>query len=401
MAEKKILLISQVFYPDEVAVANLFTNLCVVLVQSGLNIEVWSAQPSYTTNLKQPGYKDYQGIRIYYLKSTSFPKDKMSGRILNLITFSTSAAFKLIFTRDKSTVVSHTTPPFLAIILAFICSLKKRRFIYIMMDVFPDGLIRLKKFSSGNIFIKIWQGLHKKALKKCSDIVVIGRDMKDWLISFCPAVAHRVQYIPLWQDAKLIMPTDQDRNTFIENHQLGNKFIVQYSGNMGLWNEMKTIGKTINESYIGVKYVIIGSGMRKGELMDSISESVKSDVLFLPFQANQDYAVSVSACHAALVSLRYGAQGMAVPSKIIGIMAAGIPAIALVPVDSEIAYIIEEENCGIRVDPYDSNGLADAINKLKSDDELRKRLGKNGREAFLRKYTTEIIAEKYISLFQE
>lgn len=79
-------------------------------------------------------------------------------------------------------------------------------------------------------------------------------------------------------------------------------------------------------------------------------------------------------------------------------MAAGIPVIALAPVDSEIAYIIKEEDCGLRVDPSDSKGLVDAINILRSDERLRKRLGLNGRNAFLKKYTTEVIAEKYLDL---
>lgn len=398
MAEKQILLISQVFYPDEVAVANLFTNLCSVLVQSGLGIEVWCAQPSYTTNVHQLNEREYKGIKIHYLKSTSFPKDRMSGRISNLFTFSTSAAFKLMFSRDKRTVVSHTTPPFLAIVLSFICSLKKRRFIYILMDVFPDGLIRLKKVSSGNIFIKIWQTLHLAALKRCSEIIVIGRDMKNWILSFYPEGSEKIHYIPLWQDANLIRPVGYEDNPFVIQYNLVDQFVVQYSGNLGLWNEMEPIGFAINSNIANVKFVIIGGGMRKKELDQYLKKNDNENLMFLPFQTNENYSFSVSACHAALVSLRNGLQGMAVPSKIIGIMAAGIPVIALVPPDSEIAYILEEEECGVRVDPNDGDGLTNAILRLKSDDKLRQKLGKNGRDAFLRKYTTEVIAEKYLSI---
>lgn len=82
----------------------------------------------------------------------------------------------------------------------------------------------------------------------------------------------------------------------------------------------------------------------------------------------------------------------------IGIMAAGIPVLALVPEHSEIAYIVAEEKCGLIINPSDSEGLINAIIKLKSDENLRKRLGQNGRDAFLKKYTTKIIAEKFISL---
>jgi glycosyltransferase involved in cell wall biosynthesis len=138
--------------------------------------------------------------------------------------------------------------------------------------------------------------------------------------------------------------------------------------------------------------------MRKKELLESINDKNATNILFLPFQTNENYSYSVTACHVALVSLREGLEGMAVPSKIIGIMAAGIPVIAMVPDHSEIAYIVKEEKCGYIINPSDSEGLVNAITELKSDENLRKRLGQNGRDAFLRKYTAEIVAEKFNSL---
>src|SRR5450759_1120797 len=97
--------------------------------------------------------------------------------------------------------------------------------------------------------------------------------------------------------------------------------------------------------------------MRKKELLESIDASGSENVRFFPFQSNENYSLTVSACHVAIVSLRDEAKGMAVPSKIIGIMAAGIPVIALVPERSEIAYIVTEEQCGYVLNPSDSDGL--------------------------------------------
>ena len=398
MAEKKILLISMVFYPDEVAVANLFTNLSIELAASGLDIEVWCAQPSYTNTQRQPRELIYRGINIKYLKSTTFHKDKLPGRIINFVTFSIIVATRLLFSKVKTRVVSNTTPPFLAIIISLICSFKNRKFIYILMDIFPDGLIRLGKASGKNIFIRIWQSIHRAALKRSEYIVVIGRDMRDWLVRFYPEGAEKTRYIPVWQDEELIKPVDIKLNPFIVKYQLQDYFVVQYSGNMGLWNDMKTIGQAINKNITDVVFLIIGGGMRKKELLESINDKNATNILFLPFQTNENYSYSVTACHVALVSLREGLEGMAVPSKIIGIMAAGIPVIAMVPDHSEIAYIVKEEKCGYIINQSDSEGLVNAITELKSDENLRKRLGQNGRDAFLRKYTAEIVAEKFNSL---
>lgn len=400
MSARKVLLISQVFYPDEVAVANLFTNLSSELVKQGLEIVVWCAQPSYNYSDKQPKFRTYNGIKIQYLKSTQFHKDKLSGRLINYMTFAISVVTKLIFSKSKTQVISHTTPPFLAIVLAFICNFKKRDFFYIIMDVFPDGLIRLKKVSDRNIFIRLWSLLHLAALKRCKKIIVIGRDMEEWLLGLYPGGIKKIVYIPLWQDEELIIPINFEDNLFVLNNNLQEHFVIQYSGNMGLWNEMDAIGEVVNTKHEGVLYVFIGGGMRKKELLESIDDSDAENVKFFPFQSNENYSLTVSACHVAIVSLRDEAKGMAVPSKIIGIMAAGIPVIALVPERSEIAYIVTEEQCGYVLNPSDSDGLVSAIIKLKSDEKLRKKMGQNGREAFLKKYTSKIIAEKYMKLLE-
>jgi glycosyltransferase involved in cell wall biosynthesis len=395
MSERRVLLISQVFYPDEVAVASLFTKLCAELVKSGMKIEVWCAQPSYTTTIRQPRYRFYEGIDIHYLRSSNYHKDKFIGRLINFLTFTLSVVAKLTISREKTQVISHTTPPFLAIIIAFMCSIRKRHFIYILMDVFPDGLIRLKRASSRNFIIQIWSSLHLAALKRCKKIIVIGRDMEIWLRDFYLTGGEKIQYIPLWQDDELIQQVDFENNPFIISNQLQNHFIVQYSGNMGLWNEMEVIGRAVNKKPEGVMFVFIGGGMRKKELLKSFKESSPGNVMFFPFQSEDKYSYSVSACHAALVTLCDGIQGMAVPSKIIGIMAAGIPVIAMAPANSEIAYIVSEENCGYVLSPSDSAGLINAITELKSDENLRRSLGQNGRIAFEKKYTTKIISEQY------
>jgi glycosyltransferase involved in cell wall biosynthesis len=377
------------------------TNLCTKLVKKGLEIEVWSAQPSYTLTDRQPRFREYNGIKIHYLRSTSFHKDKVAGRILNYFTFFSSVILRLLFSGNRCTVISHTSPPFLAIIISLICFWRKRKFVYIIMDAMPDSLIRAGKLSTRSIFVKAWLRLHLSALKKCHKIVVIGRDMKSWLTGIFPLGADKIVYIPLWQDEELIIPADFNTNPFIIRNSLSEYFVVQYSGNMGLLHDMKTFGEAVIKGPDDVLFLFIGSGQRKKELLDTLKNTNRENFRLFPFLPNEEYAFSVSACHVSLISLNSGLEGMAVPSKIMGIMAAGIPVIALVPEQSEVACIIAEENCGILVKPGDCDGLLAAIHRLKSDPILRKQLGVNGREAFRLKYTTEVIAQKYFSLLNE
>jgi colanic acid biosynthesis glycosyl transferase WcaI len=396
---KKLLLISQVFYPDQVSTANLFTNMCSVLAKiESIEIEVWAGHPSYTETKRQPGSLIYCGFFIRYLASTNFPKKSLFGRTLNMLTFTANVAVKILFSRDKTPVWTHTTPPFLGILIAFICSVRKRKFIYILLDIFPEGIIRIGKVSRANPIIRIWHTLFMIALHRSDKIIVIGRDMKQWVENECPQCRGNIEYIPHWQDDSLLFPIDFKKNKFVIEKGLEDKFVVQYSGNFGLWNEVKTMGKAAIQNIEDVVFIFTGGGMRKAELLTELSAREQKNCIVLPFQPNENFNNILTASHVQLVTLREGLEGMAVPCKIYGILAAGIPVIAMVPSNSEIAYVVNEEKCGFVIEPKDLNGLIEMISLLKSDDKLRMQMGQNARKAFQEKYTTGIIAKKYKKL---
>lgn len=399
---KKILLISQVFYPDQVAVSNLFTKLFErVEGTSEYDLEVWCAQPSYTTRIRQPKYRNHKGISIHYLPSTNFQKDSFLGRMFNIASFSVSVLLKLVFMKTGDLIVVHTTPPLLAILVIGIAKLKGKKVIYILMDIFPDGLIRLGKVSSKNPLIKVWKNLHRKALNWSHRVIAIGRDMAEWVKGEVPNLPdQKLKVIPLWQDEKLISPVDFLNNPFVLKHNLCNYFVVQFSGNMGLWNDLETVGYAAAQGIDGVKFVFIGDGVRKRELVSAMGNKV-NDSIFFPFLDNEDYAHSVTACHCGLVTLRHEALGMGVPSKIFGIMAAGIPVLAVAPKNSEIALIVSESECGIVVEPGDVQALVSAIIFLKDNPERRKQMAINSRAAFENRYTIENGLKKYLAIFNE
>ncbi len=398
---KKFLLISQIFYPDQVSTANLFTGLCTLLAEDNIEVEVWSAHPSYTESARQPRQRKYKGIIIHYLPSTNFKKSSLTGRFFNILTFAISSTLKLLFSKEKTTVWVHTTPPFLGILLSGVCSFKRRKLVYILLDVFPEGLIRLGKVSRGNLLIRFWQRQFVITLKRSEKIVAIGRDIKQYVIEICQECTSKIEYIPHWQDDNLIFPIDFEKNEFIIEKGIKDNFIVQYSGNIGIWNEVSTMGKAVKINTEKVFYIFVGEGIRKEELLNGFDLENQQNVLLLPFQNNENFNNVLNASHVHLVTLKKSLEGMAVPCKIYGILASGRPVIALVPANSEIAYVVKEENCGIVVDPEDTDGLINAIILLRDNDILRKQMGLNGRMAFEKKYTTRIVAKKYKALLDK
>lgn len=398
--ERKFLLISQVFYPDEVSTASLFTGLCSSLTKKGVVVEVWAGQPSYTNPTRQPKTLNYRGIKIRYLASTNFRKTSIIGRFLNILTFSLSVSFRLLFSGEKIPVWTHTTYPFTGIIASLICRSKKRKFIYILLDIFPEGMIRLGKLSGKNRLVKLWDRMFIRSLERSDRIIAIGRDIKQWVGERNPALLEKTEYIPHWHDENIIFPVDPETNNFVAEYGLTGKFLVQYSGNMGLWNEMRAIGKAVKHSPDGVTFIFIGGGIRKEELIEEFMNNDPGNVMLLPFMPENKFNESLNAAHVHLVTMKENLEGMAVPCKVYGILAAGKPVIGMVPENSEIGLIIKEENCGILLNPGDSEGLVNAINLLKENQDLRNEMGRNSRKSFESKYKVSIIADRYKLLLE-
>jgi glycosyltransferase involved in cell wall biosynthesis len=85
------------------------------------------------------------------------------------------------------------------------------------------------------------------------------------------------------------------------------------------------------------------------------------------------------------------------PNKIFEYMSAGIPVIGSdFPLWKEI---IENNNCGICIDPTNPKSIANAISLVLSDDEKAEQMGGNGRQVVLEKYNWGIEEKKLITVY--
>ncbi|MCP4714283.1 MAG: glycosyltransferase family 4 protein [Deltaproteobacteria bacterium] len=400
---QKFFLISQVFYPDETATAAILTDIAAELAKDpAVSVEVWCAQPSYSTRQRQKSKVIHNNMEIFYMPGTNFPKAVLAGRLLNYLTFSLALFVRLLCAPGRTPVFTVTNPPFLGILVWLNSRLRRMPYVYIVHDVQPDGLLRLGMLKKNSFAARVWTWLNRCVLRGAERIVVIGRDMVGWVEATAPSAVDKTVYIPNCQDEQLIKPLNFNENLFVKGHQLADSFVVQYSGNMGLWNDMKSLALAARRLCgQGVQFCFIGAGMRQKELFEVWGNVAPENTLFLPFQPKNRIGASLTACHVALISLRRGLEGIAVPSKLYGILAAGVAVIAQVPQDSEVALTVGEAGCGIVVEPGDDEGLVRAILYLKEHERERLQMGRNARQAFEKKFTSSRVAEQYHALWRE
>jgi colanic acid biosynthesis glycosyl transferase WcaI len=398
-----ITLVSQYFYPEMISTGHILTELFVALDKQTKKT-VFCAQPTYYSTEKVNKIIIHEKIRIIRTSNTQYDKNSMKGKLLNSVTFLSHAFLLLLKQKSNNTVLFVTNPSILGFIGPILKAIKKRKYILLIHDFYPDIAINMGYIGNKSIVAGLWNLINVFVYRHASSIIVLGRDVQKVLMDKIPFDQHKkIVFIPNWADPSLINPIEHKENHLIQQLKLENKFIVEYSGNMGLTHDMETLIEAAKEiqNDAFVHFLMIGGGGKLKKIKEMVKKYNLNNVTFLPYQDRENLKFSLSAAYVSLISLEDGAQGLSVPSKLYGILASGRPSIALMADDSEVAITLKEFRCGITIPPKDVNALVGAIKWFITNESERIDMGLRAREAFLNNYTVEICAEQYLQLIDK
>ena len=152
--------------------------------------------------------------------------------------------------------------------------------------------------------------------------------------------------------------------------------VILFSGSLGAKQGLDVMVEIARDAGQNVEFVICGEGAEAARLR-GLATGLQN-VTFLPIQSAERLNDLLNLADVHFLSQDPRAARSVLPSKLIGMLASGRPVVAMVPEGSEIAELMD--GCGIRVDPGDVRGIANALAALKHDVELRVRLGNNARK---------------------
>ncbi|HZS93703.1 MAG TPA: glycosyltransferase family 4 protein, partial [Chloroflexota bacterium] len=274
------------------------------------------------------------------------------------------------------------------------------RYETILLDAYPDGLVALGTLRERSALVRVWRALNARAYRGAQHIIVIGRDMIGLLHDRYGVDRRHVTYIPHWGPKEAEgMPAE--RGSLLARLGLDRKFVVQYSGNMGLWHDMEALVRVAEHlrNDDRIHFLFMGKGRRR-EAAETLARRLKlTNITWLDFAPREELATALASCDAALISLRAGMEGVAVPSKLYGILAAGRPVLAMVPPNSEVGQTVREEGCGCVVPPGDVEGMVRAIRELAATPAIAEEMGHRARAAYSAKYTIDHAANAYRRLW--
>jgi glycosyltransferase involved in cell wall biosynthesis len=205
--------------------------------------------------------------------------------------------------------------------------------------------------------------LSRGALHGHDHVVAVGRCMRDRLVQERGLAPERVTVSPNWPPSA-VRPVPHDENAFRAEHDLDDRFVVMYSGNMGLAHPFDAVldaAARLQKEHPAVVVLFVGEGPRKDALQRQVARRSLDNVRFLPFQPRERLAESLSAADLHLVTMQDELEGLVVPSKLYGALGAGRPALFLGPSGSEAALVVREQDCGTVLSDPDGSTLAEVI----------------------------------------
>jgi putative colanic acid biosynthesis glycosyltransferase WcaI len=363
----RVLLLNLYYPPDTSATAKMAETVATALAREN-EVTIFCGRPSYDPTEHRP-WRLFQtekknGVRIVRVGSTDFPRFNMKKRVLNYLTYTALVIPRALFTRCDA-ILAMTDPPFEGILGAFVAMLKRKPYFYNIRDMYPDMAVGGAIVAPG-LLSRVWEKLHRWALRRATRVIVLGEDMRNRILG---KGVHDRQ-IEIVRDGAEILPSGVPRPQFdsevIRQIREGFRFVVLHAGNIGFYGAWETLVAAAKQlSGDGIGFVFVGEGAQRAQL-ESLAAGV-SNIRFLPFFPGSKIPSVLAAADAHLITIKRGLEGVVVPSKMYGILAAGKPIVAAAPNEADAVVLGERSGFSVAADPDRPHDLATLVRQLGAD----------------------------------
>ena len=298
--------------------------------------------------------------------------------------------FLLLWKYRHYRVVYVTNPP-----MSYFPSLiLKHQYSVIVYDVYPDALSNVGICQDSWIY-KVWAKINRRIYSNADKIYTLSSGMAALLLKYCDK--DKIVVIPNWMGMDSLLRIEKTENPFILKHNLLDKFVVMYSGNIGFTHNVESIIEIAEEvkENEDIIFIIIGEGLKKNDLISWVKDKNLKNCYFLPWQPSQDLKYSLSAADISIITLTDETALVSVPSKTYNLLAVGTPLLCIASDESELAHLVAAYDCGRCFTKEKVAAMAGFIKELKTDNMLWRTYSNNSMKASLN-YTYKN-AEQYVS----
>ncbi|WP_455795737.1 glycosyltransferase family 4 protein [Clostridium butyricum] len=375
----------------------------------GHNVTILGANFSHLRKNNPVIEKDFQeevidGITYVWVKTPQYQGNGV-GRIKNISTFmwKLRTNYKMLADKYKpDAVIASSTYPLDIYPAHRIAKRCNAKLCFEIHDLWPLSPMEIGGFSEKNPAIVILQRAEDFAFKN-SDVIVSILPNADKHIRERGFSTDKFVYVPngILTGEKNEAPMEKTIERLQELKEQG-YFLVGYTGNHSPANVLDTMidaaKKTTDEK---VKYVLVGKGNVKNQLMEYAKSNNVTNIEFLDpvLKDNMDNVLEL--LDIGYIGLKkqnlfnYGVS----PNKLFDYMMASLPVIYAVEASNDP---VKDSNCGISVPAENPEAVVEAVMKIKNLSEEEKiKIGGNGKKYVLDNHMYEGLADKFLNALKK
>ncbi|HEX3098356.1 MAG TPA: glycosyltransferase family 4 protein [Usitatibacter sp.] len=381
----KHIFFNRFFHPDSSATSQMLSDLAFHWAAAGRDVHVVTSR---IPGSDSPG-EVVNGVTVHRVAAPSEGPHGLAQRAFAYAAYSLGArraAMSLVSPGDV--VIVKTDPPLLAPVLAHLAKGRGAHVVAWLQDLFPEVAVEYGVPGMRGPVAAMLRRMRDRSLARMDAVVAIGDAMASRVRDLGCVAPERVHVIHNWADGRAIAPLAPEANALRRAWNPGGAFLVAYSGNLGRVHEFDTLlgAAALLAADPGIRFVVVGRGPRLADVKARARRMGLANLRFEPHQDRSVLAQSLGAADVHLAVLRPAFEGLVLPSKLYGIMAAGRPTIFVGSVTGETGRILAETGAGLAVATGDAEGLAAAIRRLRDDASLCAAMGARARKALEERY---------------
>lgn len=376
-----ILIISNYYPPEKGAAANRIEQLALKLNEKNYQVTVLCPLGNYPKGELFPEYKGKFSVtekrdnvtvkRLWIYPSVS---KNIAVRIVSVLSFSLSLFFFLLFKKTPKKVVVQSPPLLLSFISVFVLSLKNKKIILNISDLWPLAALELKVLKEHSLSHKFSMFLERFIYKKASLILGQSNEIIAHVNSIIPGKKcylyrnfpdHKVESL------ELKTKTDQPIKLF-------------YAGLLGIAQGVFELCQKIDLNELNIELHLFGDGAEKNQIEALIASQKEKKIYFHGMVERKELHSLLQSFDIAVVPLKTRIYG-SVPSKIFEYASLGFPILYFGGGEGET--IVEENRLGwvASVENFSElNQLLRTISMIKKEDfdVLKNQIFKQSQELF-------------------
>lgn len=220
------------------------------------------------------------------------------------------------------------------------------RYLLNVQDIFPQNAIDLG-IMHNKLLINFFEWMEARAYQAADAITTHTEGGRQFLITRKGVAPEKIAVVANWIDVK---PFAEAKATgrFRKQYGLADEFVILFAGILGPAQNLDFVVEVARQLTEVPKliFLLVGEGTEKSRLEALVSSYGLTNVRFAPFVSPSEYPFLLKEVQAGLMCLGNKNTTAAVPGKLFGFMASGLPVIAFLNRESDGYRIVKEANCG-------------------------------------------------------